>query len=193
MNEQNPQKLAELEAFLFHYGEAVEIKKIAKILKLKENEVADLVNFLENNLKETAGRGLTLLRQESRVQLVTKPEFENINKELIKEEFREELSPASLETLSIIAYLGPVSRATVDFVRGVNSSFILRSLLVRGLVEREPNPERRNVYDYRVSFDFLRHIGLGRQEDLPEYDKYKDIIQKFTLSGETQENQNPAQ
>lgn len=193
MNEQNPQKLAELEAFLFHYGEAVEIKKIAKILKLKENEAADLVNFLENNLKETAGRGLMLLRQEDRVQLVTKPEFENINKELIKEEFREELSPASLETLSIIAYLGPVSRATVDFVRGVNSSFILRSLLVRGLVEREPNPERRNVYDYRVSFDFLRHIGLGRQEDLPEYDKYKDIIQKFTLSGETQENQNPAQ
>ncbi len=193
MNEQNPRKLAELEAFLFHYGEAAEIKKIAKILKLKEKEAADLVDFLEKNLRETENRGLTLLRQDNRVQLVTKPDFEDINKELIKEEFREELSPASLETLSIIAYLGPVSRATVDFVRGVNSSFILRSLLVRGLVEREPNSERRNVYDYRVSFDFLRHIGLGRQEDLPEYDKYKDIIQKFTVSGETQETQNPTQ
>ena len=193
MNEQNPRKLAELEAFLFHYGEAAEIKKIAKILKLKEKEAADLVDFLEKNLREAESRGLMILKQNNRVQLVTKPDFEDINKELIKEEFREELSPASLETLSIIAYLGPVSRATVDFVRGVNSSFILRSLLVRGLVEREPNPERRNVYDYRVSFEFLRHIGLGRQEDLPEYDKYKDIIQKFTASGETQETQNPAQ
>ncbi|OGG39648.1 hypothetical protein A2116_01090 [Candidatus Jorgensenbacteria bacterium GWA1_49_17] len=193
MNEQNPRKLAELEAFLFHYGEAAEIKKIAKILKLKEKEAADLVDFLEKNLREAESRGLMILKQNNRIQLVTKPDFEDINKELIKEEFREELSPASLETLSIIAYLGPVSRATVDFVRGVNSSFILRSLLVRGLVEREPNPERRNVYDYRVSFEFLRHIGLGRQEDLPEYDKYKDIIQKFTASGETQETQNPAQ
>ncbi len=185
-NEQNPRKLAELEAFLFHYGEPAELKKIAKVLKLKEREAAELVDLLEKNLKEADDRGFMLLRHNNRVQLTTKPDFDDINKELIKEEFREELSPASLETLSIIAYLGPVSRATVDFVRGVNSSFIMRSLLVRGLIEREPNPERRNVYDYRVSFDFLRHIGLGRQEDLPEYDKYKDIIQKFT----TQEVQN---
>jgi len=178
-------KIGELEALLFHYGEAIEIKKIAKILGIKENEATELVDSFEKNLKEGEGRGLSLLRQGSRVQLATKPEFENINKELIKEEFREELSPASLETLSIIAYLGPVSRATIDFVRGVNSSFILRSLLMRGLVEREINSERKNVYDYKVSFDFLRHMGLSRQEDLPAYGEYKDILTRFE-TGETQ-------
>lgn len=173
-------KIGELEALLFHYGEPLEVKKIAKILKLKENEADNLATSLEDDLKSNVERGLMILRQESRVQLVTKPGLEHINKELIKEEFREELSPASLETLSIVAYLGPVTRATIDFVRGVNSSFILRSLLVRGLIDREPNPERKNVYDYRVSFDFLKHMGLSRVEDLPDYEKYKDIVQKFT-------------
>jgi segregation and condensation protein B len=179
-------KLGELEALLFHYGEPIEIKKAAKILKLKESEADDLINLLETGLKETEGRGLMLLRRGNSVQLATKPEFENINQALIEEEFREELSPASLETLSIIAYLGPVSRATVDFVRGVNSSFILRSLLMRGLIEREVSPERRNVYNYQVSFDFLKHMGLGSQEELPEYEKYKDIVEKFTAAPEIQ-------
>ena len=78
MNEQNPRKLAELEAFLFHYGEAAEIKKIAKILKLKEKEAADLVDFLEKNLREAESRGLMILKQNNRVQLVTKPDFEDI-------------------------------------------------------------------------------------------------------------------
>ncbi len=178
-------KIGELEALLFHYGEAIETKKVAKILKLKEGEASELINFFENKLKENSERGLTLLRQGDKVQLATRPEFQNINKELIKEEFREELSPASLETLSIVAYLGPVPRATVDFVRGVNSSFILRSLLMRGLIERETNPERKSVYNYKVSFDFLRYIGLNRQEELPEYDEYKNVLKKF----ETQESQ----
>jgi len=179
MNEQNPRKLAELEAFLFHYGEAAEIKKIAKILKLKEKEAADLVDFLEKNLREAESRGLMILKQNNRIQLVTKPDFEDINKELIKEEFREELSPASLETLSIIAYLGPVSRATVDFVRGVNSSFTMRNLLIRGLIERYPDPKRTNVFIYKPSFDLLKHIGISKVEDLPEYEKFQALIAKL--------------
>lgn len=183
--ENRKQKLAELEALLFHYGEPVELKKISKILNLKENEVADLVNSYE-------GQGLMILRQGERVQLVTKPEHKGIAEELIKEEFREELTPASLETLAIVAYLGPVPRSTIDFVRGVNSSFVLRSLLMRGLIERELNPHRQNVYDYRVSFDFLRHMGLGSQSELPGYEKYKDIY-KDIIEGFTNEKRSDLQ
>lgn len=184
-----PAKIGELEALLFHYGEPIEIKKIAKILKLKEGETTGLIEALEKSLKGNDERGFVILRQEDRIQMVTKPEFESINQDLVKEEFREELSPASLETLSIVAYLGPVSRATIDFVRGVNSSFILRGLLMRGLIERQLNSERKNIYDYRVSFDFLRHIGLENQKELPDYEKYKNIIQSFTAAEEMNSNQ----
>lgn len=182
VSELNPKKLAELEALLFHYGEPIAVKKIVKFLGIKEVECRELLDGLEQKLTQDPDRGLMLLRQEARVQLATKPELKSINENLIREEFREELSPASLETLSIIAYVGPMPRLMIDYVRGVNSSFTLRSLLMRGLVEREPDPKRKNAYEYRISFDFLKHIGLSKREELPEYEKYKDILQKFDMS-----------
>jgi len=96
----------------------------------------------------------------------------------IKEEFKENLSPASLETLSIIVYLGPLSRAEIDYYRGVNSSFILRSLLIRGLIERYSDPKRANVYLYVSSFDLLKYLGVSKKEDLPDYGKFKEMMLK---------------
>lgn len=182
MSEINPEKLAELEALLFHHGEPIAIKKAATLLEIKETECERLLDELEQNLREDSKRGLMILKQSDKFQLVTKPDFKSINDKLIREEFKEELTPVALETLSIIAYLGPIPRSTIDYVRGVNSSFILRSLLMRGLVERDQSSKKRNVYDYRVSFDFLKHIGLSGIEELPEYEKYKDILQKFEMS-----------
>lgn len=178
MENENAKKSAELEALLFTYGEPIEIKKIAKLLKLRENAAADLVNELTASLAGEA-RGLVLLKDGEKIQLATKPEFQKINETLIKEEFREELTPAALETLSVIAYLGPTPRSMVDYVRGVNSSFILRSLLVRGLIDREVNESRKNVYEYRVSLEFLKHLGLNAKEELPEFEKYRNILTSF--------------
>ena len=62
-------------------------------------------------------------------------------KSFVKEELTEDLTPASLETLSIVAYLGPISRVRIEYLRGVNSSVILRSLMIRGLIERFADPE----------------------------------------------------
>lgn len=172
--------LGKIEAFLFQYGEPVEIKKIAKLIGVKESECKEAIDELEEALKDDS-RGLTLLRDLNRVQLVTKPDFKEIGEALVKEEFRETLTPASLETLSIVAYLGPLPRTTIDYIRGVNSSFTLRSLLVRGLIERNQEPHKGNVYYYRPSFDFLKHMGLGKIEEMPEYERYKDILKKFEI------------
>jgi segregation and condensation protein B len=177
----NPQKIAELEALLFYYGEAIPFKKIAKILAIKESECRSLVDEFRNRLDSSPERALTILSDEKSVQLVTKKDFQLIGQKIVEEEFKEELTPAALETLSIIAYLGPISRATIDYVRGVNSSFTVRNLLMRGLITREANPGKGNVYDYRVSFDFMRHLGINRREDLPEYEKYKDVLKRFEL------------
>lgn len=165
-------KLGKLEAFLFQYGEPVSVKKIAKVTGIKEAECKEL-------LKQYRSEGLTIIWTGDSAQLVTKPEFEDITKALIKDEFKEELTPATLDVLTIIAYLGPVTRANIDFIRGVNSSFSIRGLLMRGLISRE---REGNTFNYSVTADFLKHIGLGKVSDLPEYEKYKNILKEYEIT-----------
>ena len=173
---------AAVEALLFVYGEPMEIKKIAKLLKIGEAAVKEALKNLEQEFS-AEDRGLKLISKDSpaggSVQLATKPDFTSFLENFIKEEFKENLTPASLETLSLIAYLGPVSRAQIDYYRGVNSTFILRSLLIRGLIERYPDPKRTNIYLYEVGFDLLKYLGISKVEELPEYEKFKGLSQNF--------------
>ena len=86
-----------------------------------------------------------------------------------KEELSRELSKASLETLTIILYTDGVTRSEIDFIRGVNSSFILRNLSVRGLIEKSDAKEgRRNAY--YPTLDTLAYMGVTRREELPDFD-----------------------
>ena len=163
-----------IEALLFVYGEPMTIKRIAKTLKTTEAVVKQSLEQLSQQYL-SENRGLQLLWQDEKAQLITKPQFASLFEDLIREEFKEELSPASLETLSLIVYLGPISRAQIDYYRGVNSTFILRSLLMRGLIERFLDPQRQNVYLYQASLDLLKHLGLSKIEEMPDYERYKNI------------------
>ena len=93
-----------------------------------------------------------------------------------------------METIAIIAYKGPLTRLDIEYVRGVNSSFIIRNLLMRGLVERVENPKDARSYLYKVSFDFLKHLGVTGIEDLPQYQEFKksriEVLEKPSLSPE---------
>ncbi|OGG41723.1 hypothetical protein A3A21_03615 [Candidatus Jorgensenbacteria bacterium RIFCSPLOWO2_01_FULL_45_25b] len=189
---------AQLEAFLFYHGEAVSVLKIASVLGISEEEVSFGLRELQETLEKDSKRGLTLLWKEKyvpleaklrqapletkllmgQVQLVTKPEFAFIFQKLIRGDLEEELTPAALDTLSIVAYLGPLSRAEIDYVRGVNSSFILRNLLLRGLIERREE-KKGALYQYEASFDFLKHLGLRKVKDLPEYETYRGMLTRF--------------
>ena len=153
----------------------MEIKRIKKILNVSEETVREAANILKEEYAAEK-RGLILIENADRLQLATKPEISVFLEDFVKEEFKEELTPASLESLSLIAYLGPLSRARLDYFRGVNSSFILRNLLLRGLIERYPDPQKGNVYLYQASFDLLKYLGISKIEDLPEYHKYKELI-----------------
>ena len=167
---QNPKQLvAQLEALLFIYGEPMTYKKIAQVLKVKEDEVKEAVKIFEENLKQE-NRGLALTIDKEKIQLTTKGEFKTISEEIIEEELNENLTPAALETLSIVIYSAPISRAEIEYIRGVNSSFILRGLLIRGLIERSQDPKRANAFVYNSSFEFLKHLGIGKAEDLPEFE-----------------------
>jgi len=179
-SENHPTALAaRLEALLFVYGEAMKIKKIESILGVAEADIRSGLEALRDELM-TAGRGLMLLSQEDAVQLVTKPDFSGFLEEIVKSEFSEALTPAALETLAIACYTAPATRAEIDYIRGVNSSFILRSLTIRGLLDRNTDSNRGNAYVYSPSFELLKYLGIGRAEDLPEYADFRRLTQKFS-------------
>ncbi|MBI4087496.1 MAG: SMC-Scp complex subunit ScpB [Candidatus Liptonbacteria bacterium] len=177
------EKLAELEALLFIHGEPLALKKIRSLLDVKPEELDSLIAELKKCL-ETENRGLALVEDGEKIQLVTKPKFGKILESFIKEELSEDLTPASLEAMALITYFGPISRSRLDYLRGVNSTFILRSLLLRGLVERFPDPERQNAFLYRPTFDLLRHLGLEKKEDLPDFEKFQSLIKAFEAQQE---------
>lgn len=176
MDYENQNLIAAIEAILFSYGDSMEVKKISGLLKISEDETKQAIKELQKNL-ENENRGLKLIFSGEKAQLATKPEFSGFLENFIKEEFKEDLTPATLETLSLIAYFGPVSRAKIDYFRGVNSSFILRNLLIRGLIERASDIEGERGYLYQLSFDCLKHLGISKIEDLPEYQKFKNIFE----------------
>ena len=118
--------------------------------------------------------------------LGTAPELSPTIEKMTKEELMGDLGKATLETLSIILYQGPIVKSRIDYIRGVNSSFILRNLLIRGLIERREHPEDKRTFLYSPTFDLLTHLGISRVEDLPEYGTARDEIRAFEeVFGET--------
>jgi segregation and condensation protein B len=75
-----------------------------------------------------------------------------------------------LEVISIVAYRGPITRSEIEAIRGVNSSYTVRSLMLRGLMERIENPNDSRGYLYKISFDFLKKLGIDSVERLPEFE-----------------------
>lgn len=179
LNEKQEKIIALIEAFLFHYGESVKIENIAKTLDISESDCREAVEILTCRKEEDVTSGLCLVLHGNSVQLATKPNLQEARTKLVEREWKAELTPAAQETLSIIAYAGPISKIMIDYIRGVNSGFTLRSLLVRGLVEREPSKEYAHSYDYMVSTEFLRHMGITNLQTLPEYEKYHKVLLEF--------------
>jgi segregation and condensation protein B len=164
----------QLEALLFISGEPLEFSKIAEIIEVDLNQLTEIINNLKNDYLLN-NRGLTLLIFDNKVQLTTSKDTSTIIEKFLQKTLKEDLTPAALETLAIIAYKGPITRAEIDNIRGVNSSYIIRNLLIRGLIERDVDPHRANAFIYKISFDFLRKMGLEKIEDMPEYQKFRNL------------------
>lgn len=170
------EKLAALEAVLFVYGEPISFSKLASIIGVSAQDIEVMVEKF-SKLLEQQERGLAVILHKDSVTLATKPQFSFLLEELVKEDLKEDLTSAASETLALIAYFGPVPRSHIDFVRGVNSSFMLRNLLMRGLIERKTG--KGNAYEYEISSEFLKHMGVGSVEELPEYERYKQLKEKY--------------
>jgi segregation and condensation protein B len=165
-----------LEAILFWKAEPVSVKKLAQLTGAKPHEVRAGLDALAESLK---GRGISLVQTDDEAMLGTAKELSPLIEELAKDELTRDLGKAGLETLSIVLYQGPISRANIDYIRGVNSQFILRSLLIRGLVERMDNPDDARSFLYKPTIELLSHLGIAKVTDLPEFAQVRSDIESF--------------
>ncbi len=164
--------LKKLSALLFLYNEPITISKIKEFLKeedLNKKEIENLLKDLEEKLKNV---GLTIVKKEKKDEEKTEitisvlNELGEITKKVRMEELEGELTAASLQVLTICAYLGPISKSEISFIRGVQSSQSIRSLSSRGLITKENEK-------YSISIEAMQKLGLNNISDLPEYEKIK--------------------
>jgi segregation and condensation protein B len=162
--------VAKIEALLFVNGGAMKMSRLAKSLDIKALEIKGALDMLAERLNVPES-GIHLVRHEDSVELVTNPDLANFIAEQAKLEVQSELTRPQLETLTVIAYKGPISRAELEYIRGVNCQMILRNLAMRGLVE-EKFDENILQNRYFVSNEFLKMLGLHNIEDLPRYEEF---------------------
>ncbi len=156
-----------LEAILFAAGEPVPAARIAQVLGVEEEKVLLAASELASEYEKDV-RGIRLLRLDSKLQLCSAPEFSQLITMALETRKPPRLSPSALEVLAIVAYYQPVTRAYIDQVRGVDSSYTVGVLTDRGLIEpcgRLEVPGRPTIY--KTGDVFLRTMGISSLEELP--------------------------
>ena len=164
------ESMTSLEAVLFVAAAPVSYARLAEVMGLKVGLIHEMCQALSNDY-ERRGAGIRMQFLDAQVQLTTAPEVSSAVETFLGLEATQKLSRAALETLTIVAYRQPVSRPAIDSVRGVNSEYILRGLLTRGLIEevgRADSPGRPILYG--TTQDFLLYFGLSSLSDLPPYE-----------------------
>ncbi|MCK5080979.1 MAG: SMC-Scp complex subunit ScpB [Candidatus Moranbacteria bacterium] len=159
-----------IEAILFLEADPVFISKLAKNLEVTSKKCLTELKRVEDDYKKNDS-SLRLVFKKDEVQLVVNPELSVFLKKYFKNDKTEQLSPAMLEVLSIVVYKGPIGKASIEHVRGVNCSLILRKLAIRGLIDRKEQVDNSRIFIYEPSLKLLKKLGVSRLEDLPDYGK----------------------
>lgn len=162
-----------IESLLFYKNEPVSFSWIAKQLSLSSLEIEELIKDMFLFYKE---RGFTLILSSDKVSLVTAEISNELIATISKSNEERELSKQALETLSIIIYREKITKAEIDFIRGVNSVFILRNLLMRGLIEKNINHLDKRSPIYSITHDIMSFLGINKIDELPQF---KDFTEKL--------------
>ncbi len=164
---------AQLEAILFAAGEALSKKRLASVIGITPQTLQQAIDALRSEL---SNRGLSIVETETDVELRTNAAASELVKKLRENELSRDLGKAGLETLALILYRKGATRHEIDWVRGVNSSQTIRSLLLRGLIEKTENPEDARRPRYQATVDALSHLGVSRREELPDYEELSALL-----------------
>ncbi|MEW6610434.1 MAG: SMC-Scp complex subunit ScpB [Patescibacteria group bacterium] len=183
--------ISQLESFLFISNRPLTVRRLAELVGTGEEAVeAALADLREKTNGEE--RGVQLVSVGNAYQFATRGEYAKLIAAFVKEELVGEMTRPQLETLTIIAYRGPVAKSELERIRGVNCSLILRNLMIRGLVETVDgqddahDPMARLLVRYQVTHDFVRFLGLTSVEQLPEYEQLSkhEFLEAMKQQGE---------
>lgn len=170
---------SKIESLLFVASRPLGLKKISELAGGEREEVKKCLGELMGECREN-GRGVQIMEIDGEYQMATSSESSKMVKDFLKDEMTGELTRPALETLTIIAYRGPISKPDLEQIRGVNCSLILRNLMIKGLAEVKTSDKGGEAL-YNITFDFLRYLGLQKVRDLPDYDKLSksEILDKI--------------
>jgi segregation and condensation protein B len=164
-----------IEGLLFYKSAPQRKQTILKLFDITTAELATAISILQERLLQGATR---LVETNDEVQLVTCPELAPVIEAMRKTEMKADIGKAGAETLAIILYQEPISRLEIDRIRGVNSSFILRNLMIRGLVDRNQN-KSKGGYEFTISPSLLAHLGVTNKIDLPDFAIIANSLEDF--------------
>ncbi len=168
--EQNLPVKSLVESLLFVAEEPVRVDRLAAVLQVDLEQTRVALHDLAQECAQH--RGVRLQFKGQRVQMVTAPEATDVVLRFLGLELSSKLSPAALETLAIVAYRQPATRARIEAVRGVNSDSVLRTLINRGLVEELGRLEQAGrPIIYGTTFEFLQQFGLSNLDQLPSLEQ----------------------
>ncbi len=177
-----------IQSLLLATHKPLTVKEIAKLVQLDEKQIEEYLEQLAERFN-TTDSGWWVVRSGDKVQLATNPAAAQLLKEFLKMDELGELTRPALETLTIIAYQGPITKIDLDRIRGVNCSLILRNLMMKGLVE-EVQVEGEKLY--QVTVDFVKFLGISSVEELPDYQELHahDFIEQMLATEKEREKDN---
>ncbi len=171
---------SKIESLLFVSNKPLSLKQIVKFSGGSETEVKESLKEL---IEIRANSGVVLLDAPDGYQLATNSANSEAVKDFLNADLRESLTEATVEVLAIIGYRQPISKAEIESIRGVNSQYSLRALLMRGLIEKVPNPNDARGSLYQVTTEFLQQMGITSVNDLPDFTELVSKIQLPEVAG----------
>ena len=175
---------AQAEAFLFSEGGSLTRRKLASLLGIKEHELLGPLAELARRLE---GRGISLIQTSTEATLALAPETSEALRSAHENELAGDIGDAGLEVIAIVLYRGASTRAEIEYIRGVNTSSTIRTLMTRGLLERTGNPEDGREYLYRPTAELLAHLGVREVKELPQYEEITQELAAFEATSGSEE------
>ncbi|HVV15459.1 MAG TPA: SMC-Scp complex subunit ScpB [Candidatus Paceibacterota bacterium] len=183
----NDQELSnKIEALLFALGGPIARKELIAKLTCTSDELELAIR----HLREARSGGIVCVDDGTTLELRASPETSALVEEVRKEELSRDIGRAGLEALSAILYRGPLTRSEIDFIRGVNSSQTLRTLLMRGLVRKIENPKDARQWLYEPTTELLSQLGVEHRDELPEFEIVRGKLAELEAAYRLKESQN---
>jgi segregation and condensation protein B len=163
-----------IHALLFTTGETWKFSELMRTFSVSIEEIETALSDLKFDMEHQA---VIPLVYEQTITLITRPELKDFLQSLDDAESIKEFSKGAIETLALVAYKGPISKSDIDYIRGVNSQFMLRNLVMRGMVEKQSISKDRSA-GYVITVDALRFLGIEHYNQLPHFDNFYEEISK---------------